>query len=237
LAFGALLGLAASLGARPCRAAQTGDSSIHLAPEPAPAPKTDGYEGPPLLLGGGHKPKVGGFAALGGAYTRFAGRDSGLVSFEAALLLDHRLSFGLVGYGFTRTPRGPAAADGTAQELKAGYGGLALRYSLINRSPVYGTFGLVMGAGAVNLNQQYGWENESNWDDPAVRDRRDFRAGQFDAFFFAQPEVALNTNLTRWLRLGANVGYRFTGGVSRFGLSESNLNGLVVGANLGFGWF
>lgn len=237
MALGVLLGLAASLCTETARAAQTGDGSTQLAAEPAAASKADGYGGPPLLLGGGRRLKVGGFAALGGAYTRFAGRDSGLVSLEAALLLDHRLSFGLVGYGFTRTPRGPAALDGTPQELKAGYGGFALRYSLLNRSPVYGTVGLVMGAGAVNLNEDFGWDDESTWDDPAVRDRREIHAGQFDAFFFAQPEVALNTNLTRWLRIGANLGYRFTGGVSRFGLSESNLNGVVLGANLGFGWF
>jgi hypothetical protein len=197
----------------------------------------DSYQGPPLLLGNGRKVKVGAYANLGGAYTRMVGHDSGLLSFEAALLLDHRLSLGVAGYGFTRTPRGPAATDGSGQQLAAGYGGLAIRYSVFGSLPVYGTFGVVLGAGAVNLHRDYGWDGESSWGDDFGRDDRTWDAGRFDTFLMVQPEVALNANLTRWLRLGATVGYRFTGGVGRFGLTESDLDGLVAGGNIAFGWF
>src|SRR5688572_23182229 len=64
-----------------------------------PAPARDSYEGPPLLLGRGKRIKVGGYAGLGAAYTRFMGRDSGLMSLEGAFLFDHRLSLGVAGYG------------------------------------------------------------------------------------------------------------------------------------------
>lgn len=221
-------------------------SAAPATPGPAPAPAAsarDSYDGPPVLLGNGRKFKVGGYGAVGGAYTRMIGRDSGLMSIEAALLLDHRLSIGAVGYGFTRTPRGPDATDGARQQFGAGYGGLALRYSLFAAgSPVYGTFGVVLGGGAVNLHRDDGWDEEIHWDDENgwdddFDDDRDWNAGKFDAFLFAQPEISLNANATRWLRFGATVGYRFTGGVSRFGLSESDLNGVVVGANIGLGWF
>lgn len=199
-------------------------------------PAKDSYDGPPLLLGHGKKVPVGAYAGFGGAYTRFAGRDSGLVSFEAALLLDHRLSLGVAGYGFTRTPRGPRATDGAAQQFGAGYGGFAMRYSIFGNSPVYATFGLVLGAGAVNLHRDDGWDDETDWD-AALRDDDDWHAGRFDPFLFAQPEIALNANATRWLRLGVTGGYRFTGGVGRFGLGESDLNGALVGANIQVGWF
>ncbi len=202
------------------------------------APARDSYEGPPTLLGAGKKVKVGAYVGMGGAYTRMIGQDSGLVSFEAALLLDHRLSLGLAGYGFTRTPRGPASIDGTRQQFGAGYGGLAVRYSVFGGGlPVYGTFGVVLGAGAVNLHRDYGWGSESSWDDGFNRDDRNWDTGRFDTFLLVQPEIALNANLTRWLRLGATVGYRFTGGISRFGLSESDLNGIVAGGNIQLGWF
>lgn len=196
----------------------------------------DSYAGPPLLLGRGRKVPVGAYAGFGGGYTRFMGRDSGLVSFEAALLLDHRLSLGVAGYGFTRTPRGPRATDGTPQEFGAGYGGFALRYSVFGRSPIYATFGVVLGAGAVNLHRDVDWDDESHWD-AAFHDDDDWDAGRFDPFLFAQPEISVNTNATRWLRLGLTAGYRFTGGVGRFGLDESDLNGVVVGANIQLGWF
>ena len=189
------------------------------------------------MLLGRKKLKIGAYAGLGGAYTRMMGRDSGLVSFEGALLLDHRFSVGLAGYGFTRTPRGPLASDGTRQQFGAGYGGLALRYSMFGGLPVYGTFGLVLGAGAVNLHRDDGWDDEANWGHGFDHDDREWDAGRFDAFLFVQPEIALNTNVTRWLRLGATAGYRFTGGVNRFDLGESDLNGIVVGGNIQLGWF
>ena len=233
LVLAVLASSAPSWGANNSEASGSGHIDLHVAPAPKPR---DSYEGPPLLLGG-KKLKVGAYASLGGAYTRMIGQDSGLVSFEGALLLDHRLSIGLAGYGFTRTPRGPLALDGSKQQFGAGYGGLAIRYSIFGNLPVYGTFGLVLGAGAINLHRDNGWDDESNWDDSFNHDGREWDEGRFDAFLFAQPEIALNTNVTRWLRLGATVGYRFTGGVSRFDLGESDLNGIVAGGNIQVGWF
>lgn len=201
-------------------------------------PPRDSYGGPPLLFGGGkRKVKVGAYAALGGAYTRFMGRDSGLASVEAALLIDHRFSVGLIGYGFSRTPRGPNALDGTKQEFGAGYGGLALRYSLIGDLPVYPTLGVVLGGGAVNLHRDYGWDDEDEWGFHEHDHDDAWEHGRYDPFLFVQPELALNANATRWLRLGATVGYRFTGGVGRFGLDERDLNGVVAGGNISLGWF
>jgi hypothetical protein len=202
-----------------------------------PAPARDSYEGPPLLLGKGRNIKVGGYAGMGGAYTRFMGRDSGLVSLEGALVFDHRLSLGLAGYGFTRTPSGPLSAAGETQEFGAGYGGLALRYSVFGNLPAYGTFGVVLGGGAVNLHRDYGWDDEEEWDDGWDHDDDEWDRGRFDTFLVVQPEVTLNANLTRWLRVGATLGYRFTGGVGRFGLGESDLNGIVAGGNIQLGWF
>ncbi|HVY28886.1 MAG TPA: hypothetical protein VHB79_20155 [Polyangiaceae bacterium] len=238
----ALLGVFGSalvLGAvAPAHAASSGAANapaVTLAATP-PGPPRDAYEGPPLLLAKGQKHKLGGYGGFGGGYTRLIGRDSGLVSLEGAMLFDHRFSIGLVGYGFTRLPSGPAASDGTAQQFSAGYGGLALRYSVFGNLPVYGTFGLVLGGGAVNLHPKYDWSDDSNWNDD-FDNRRDDRAGRFDSFLFAQPEIALNANATRWLRLGATLGYRFTGGIGRFGLSESDVNGIVAGGNIQLGWF
>jgi hypothetical protein len=229
-AFSAVAAAAAATGGAPAAAPSASVSSSSGAP--------DSYTGPPTLLGDGKKVKVGAYAGLGGAYTRMMGEDSGLVSFEAAVLLDHRLSLGLAGYAFTRMPRGPVATDGAAQQFGAGYGGLALRYSVFGGLPVYGTFGLVLGAGAVNLRRDDGWDNEASWDDGySTRDDRNWDAGRFDTFLFAEPELGLNSNVTRWLRLGATLGYRFTGGVGRFGLAESDLNGLVAGGNIQLGWF
>jgi len=226
--------LAAPAGAAPEAQASVSGSAAATSPRAA---NRDSYEGPPLLLGDGKKVKVGAYGGIGGAYTRLMGEDSGLVSFEGALLFDHRLSLGVAGYAFTRTPAGPLASDGGAQQFGAGYAGLALRYSVFGGLPVYGTFGVVMGAGAVNLRHADAFSFESSCDNHSCRDSGDWQNGRFDPFLFVQPEVALNANVTRWLRLGATVGYRFTGGVGRFGLSEADLNGVVLGGNIQLGWF
>ena len=227
--------LAALLSWTPPLWSATG-ASLPAQPAAQSAPR-ESYDGPPLLLGDGRrKVKLGAYGGLGAAYTRFMGQDSGLASLEGALLFDHRLSLGLVGYGFTRRPRGPDASDGSAQEFTAGYGGFVARYAIYGRLPVYSSFGLLLGAAAVNLRRDYG-SDEEGWgnafDDEDNRSDR----GRFDPFMVVQPEVMLHANVTRWLRFGAMLGYRITGGVGRFGLDESDLNGIVAGGNLQLGWF
>lgn len=220
----------------PVAAAESTKTSAPVKTSLTPAPEPDSYEGPRPLLGG-KKVKVGGYGGVGAAYTRFMGRDSGLVSLEGALLLDHRLSFGLAGYGFTRTPSGPDAADGSQRQFGAGYGGLAVRYSVFGSWPVYGTFGLVLGAGAVSLHPKRDWDDESSWGDDWEDDDDAWQVGRVDPFMVVQPELALNANVTRWMRVGVTGGYRFTGGVGRFDLDESDLNGAIIGVNLQLGWF
>jgi hypothetical protein len=212
----------------------TGAGSGQAAAKPT---ARDTYDGPPLLLGDGRrKIKIGAYGGVGGAYTRFADRHSGLVSVEGALLLDHRLSLGAAGYGFTRTPSGPDASDGTSQEFGAGYGGFVARYAIFGRLPVYSSFGLLLGAGAVNLRRDYGFD-ENEWDDGFDHADEEWDRGRFDPFLVVQPELMLHANVTRWLRFGAVLGYRFTGGVGRFGLEEGDLNGIVAGGNVQLGWF
>ena len=243
-ALGGALALAVLTSALPSFAAHDAPSAgpaaapaAGTAPVTGQKPARDAYDGPPLLLGNRKQFKLGGYGSLGGAYTRLMGRDSGLMSLEAAFLLDHRLSLGVVGYGFTRTPSGPDALDGTPQQFGAGYGGVAVRYSVFSGLPVYGTFGLVLGAGAVGLHRD-GWDDDDDWDAGwDDDDGNSLHSPRIDPFLFVQPEIALNANVTRWLRLGATVGYRLTGGVGRFGLDESDVNGILAGGNNQLGWF
>jgi hypothetical protein len=190
-------------------------------------PRRAEYDGPPLLLG--RRIAVGGYGGVSAAYTRMLDRHGTMLGLEGALLIDHRLSLGLAGHGFSRTPAGPADADGAPREFAAGYGGFVGRYAFFTRSPVYASVGLLVGGGVVVL--QRDWDGErSHYDNP---DRDEAEA---DGFFVVQPELSLHANLTRWMRLGLACGYRVTSGVQRLGLSESDLNGPVVGGNVQFGW-
>jgi len=185
------------------------------------------YDGPPTLVRGSRRPKLGGYGGFGGAYTRMFGRDGGLMSLEAAFLLDHRFSIGFAGYGFSRTPSGPPDIDGTPRQFASGYGGVAVRYSLMSDLPVYATLGFVAGGGAVVLDQGIGNE---------ARSADGTHHGSADPFFVFQPELAVQSNVTRWVRVGVTGGYRVVAGVEQYGLRDSDLNGPVVGGNVQFGW-
>lgn len=207
---------------------------VQPAEPPAPHAQPAGrrhreYDGPPMLFGSG-KITVGGYGGFSAAYTNMLNRDGALLGFEGAILIAHRLSLGFAGYGFSRNPDGPPALDGSSRDFGTGYGGFVARYAFFTGLPVYPSVGLLVGGGAVVLHRD-------EWDDRDYESDPDDQHGtDGDGFFVAQPELSLHANVTRWMRLGLTGGYRFTRGVGRFGLSEGDLNGVVLGGNIQFGW-
>lgn len=222
LTLSALL-LAAALPA-PAFAADVYDADAVSSGPGIGQPGRVGDDGPPLLFG--RKLEVGGYGSVDVAYSRMFGEDGALVGLQGALLLDHRLSLGVAGYGWTNSQAAPPDAFGNAQRFETGYGGATVRYSLyVDDVPVYLTVGALFGGGAVAMV-------------PDENDDFDFdREEDADVFAVVQPDVTLHANLTPWLRLGLTAGYRFTSGVDRHGYEESDLNGLLVGGQVQFGRF
>ncbi len=191
------------------------------------------YNGPPPLLGAG-KVAVGAYGGLGIAYTHMLHRDGVLTDLELAVLVDHRLSLGLAGYVFSRTPEGPRAIDGTPREYAAGYGGLLLRYAAFAPDfPVYASVGMLLGGGALNLHSQNVYC--SNHDDPHGDCYSPY--SETEGFFVFQPDFSLHVNATRWLRFSATGGYRVASGVTRFGYDAKALGGGFGGGSIELGWF
>jgi hypothetical protein len=185
-------------------------------------------DGPPLLFG--KSLVVGGYGSVDVAYSRMFGEDGALVGLQGALLLDHRLSIGIAGYGWTNSQEAPPDALGNSQRFETGYGGATLRYSLyMDDLPVYLTVGALVGGGAIALVDR---DDDDDFDGFGGRDGNDN-----DVFAVLQPDVTLHANLTPWLRLGLTAGYRFTSGVDRNGYEESDINGFLVGGQVQFGRF
>jgi hypothetical protein len=92
-------------------------------------------DGPPLLLG--RKLEIGGYGGLDVAYSRMFGRDGALVGVQGALLLDHRLSLGLAGYGWTNSQSAPPDAAGNPQRFETGYGFIDLMFLCIQRNQIW----------------------------------------------------------------------------------------------------
>jgi hypothetical protein len=55
--------------------------------------------------------------------------------------------------------------------------------------------------------------------------------------FVAEPRIGVRANIVRWLRLGADVRYRFVDGEATRGLRDSDFAGPSVGGSVEFGWF
>lgn len=179
--------------------------------------------GPPLLFG--HDIDVGGYGGLDVLYTRMFGRDGVAAGVQGAILIDHRLALGVAGYGFSNPLSGPNAADGSAQQFDTGYGGVTVRYSMfLDNLPFYPSLGVLVGGGAIDLTKT---------------DEVDFGNDHSDGDVFAvvQPDITLHANLTRWMRVGLTAGYRFTSGVNQLGFDQSDVNGVVAGAQIQFGSF
>lgn len=188
----------------------------------AVAPKDVREESEPPTLFGSVK-HVGGYGGLSVLYSRMAGSDGVLVGGEGALLVEHRLALGGAGYGWTREMRGPADLDGTPRDLEVAYGGFLMRYSILTGSLVYGSLGALIGGGSVILQR----DTHDDVEDPG--------GDATDEFFVVEPQLSVQINLMRWMRLGVQGGYRITSGVGRLGYSESDINGFTLGGTLQFG--
>ncbi len=180
------------------------------------------YSGPPTLLGGGVS--VGGYGGVVVAYSRFDGDDGVLVGGEGALLLGHRFSIGGAGYGWV-SEHESVEMDGIAHHMEVGYGGLVLRYAFLTNQLVYLSAGALIGGGAVVMVP----DDTDRWDDDVDED-------DTDRFFVVEPQLSAHANVTRWMRVGLQAGYRMTAGISKFGREDSSMHGPVVGGTLQFGW-
>jgi hypothetical protein len=177
------------------------------------------------------KPAFGGYGGPTIAYTHMLHRDGALIGLEGAFLIDHRLSLGLAGYGFTRTPDGPPTALGTPREFATGYGGFQIRYAaFLPDVPVYASIGMLFGGGTVVLAVDHDWDED--WEEGDADDISEVS----DGYFVIQPDITLHTNITRWLRFGITGGYRFAGPVDDGDFDGDALRGVVVGGNIQAGW-
>jgi hypothetical protein len=211
---------AAAAGPTAAAAAAAGD-------KPTSSAEAQVDEGPPLLLGR-KKQHVGGYGGMTIAYTHMLHRDGALIGGQGAVLLEHRLSIGGAGYGFTRSPDGPPLADGRSREYVTGYGGFLLRYAAYTNFPIYASLGVLLGGGGIVLAPHEHDDDDDDVDNDDVEGR---------GYFVAQPDLSLHLNPTRWLRFGLTVGYRFASAVNDFDYDAGAVSGVLVGGHIEAGAF
>lgn len=191
--------------------------------QPAAAPLRDEpYTGPPTVFTTlfGRSPEVGGYVGPAFAYSRLDQQPGALVGLEACFLLDHTLAFGVAGNLWATETRGPLASDGAPQNLEFMYGGAVIRYAFFKDFLVYPSAGALIGAGSGTLVPDTGGHVPRS---------------NTDTFFVLEPQLNVHSNVTRWLRITLQAGYRLAAGASRFGYDEGAYTGATLGAAVQIG--
>ncbi|MEM8585393.1 MAG: hypothetical protein AAGF87_14035 [Bacteroidota bacterium] len=167
----------------------------------------------------GRSPLNGGFGSpllevgVSDGITNMIGGGGGLVF--------RNFFFGL--YGLSSTDAlGELVDEGEITGIDLAHGGLWIGVTPASYNAIHPYIGVKAGWGVVEL----------DFDNPST----DF--DDTDQVFVLTPEVGLEFNLTRWMRLSGGLGYRYLNGInSGSPISESDLNGLTANITLRFGWF
>jgi hypothetical protein len=166
----------------------------------------------------GRTTSVGGYAGLSPRYTRLGGQDAFMMNLEAAVLLNRRFAIGLMaGGGFS------GRIDPQGNRLTLGYAALMARQHFFCDSSAFClSVGASAGAGGVEVDQRD--------DGPMAPDQ-----SRGDALFLFEPQVGGHLNLTRFMRLGVDVGYRLVAGADNY--PTADLRGFTAGFHIQLGWF
>jgi len=183
------------------------------APEPVAA--SSGADTSPSLVASlagetsllGRTRQFGVYAGLGLRYTRLGGADGFLATPEAAFLLDRRIAVGLIAGG------GVSDAD---DGLTLGYAQLFVRYHFLCDSSIL-CLSVAAAAGPGGVERSGG----------------DSSGG--DALLLFEPQLGGHLMVTRFLRFGADLGYRLVAYADDH--DAGDLRGVSAGLHIQLGWF
>ena len=163
----------------------------------------------------------GGFGAPVVKLTQIDDRFGVLMGGRGGWIINGSVVIGGGGYGLANSSSFDLTnGAGDSGTLEMGYGGLELGYVHRPDALVHVSVGLLIGGGGVAWN-------------------RDGPSGSQvdDSFFVVEPEADVVLNVTRILRIGAGVSYRFARGVELFELRDADLSGFAGVVAFNFGSF
>ena len=167
----------------------------------------------------------GGFGALQYGVSYINGEAVYLRGTRGAFVVNFRPNHTFnIGYGSYRTatnfsPIGLAPEFSNA-ELRTKYDGFELEYVNSTRKLIHFSTQVTIGSGEVRF-------DDRNIELPKTK----------DTYFFVQPGLNVNLNLTTWFRLSLGAYYRFANGVDIPGTSDIDLSGPSAMIGLKFGAF
>ena len=169
---------------------------------------------------------VSGYGGLSVRGTSVDHKVGSLLGVRGGLLIGDRLSIGGAFYELTRRYGSPLRdTSGNPLAIKMAYGGLQAAITAIRGDRVELEARGLVGAGMACVSTDIHGRSSGGHCIDTVR------------MFVGQPEIVLIVNLTNWMRIGMQGGYRFVARQAWRPPNDFRLAGGFFGANLEFGWF
>lgn len=193
---------------------------------------------PETLIGGDGTTSHGFFGAPVMKVSQVDGHSRMLMGLEGAWIINHSIYLGLSGAG---TMKGISTdiydSAGDRQYMHMGYGGILLGMTIGSDKLLHFGFQNVIGGGAAVLSPNK-WGDDGDHHDECDWDEEEKCSWNETPFFVWEPQLLAEVNVTRWMRIAAGAGYRFTWVVEKKNGYEGNdLGGLTASLAFKFGKF
>lgn len=178
------------------------------------------------MFGEGHFDS-GGYGGPLVRFSSFDGQGALFAGGRGGWLINHRLLIGGAGMGQTLNLDAPSESSNRyprARNVEFGYGGFLVGYHIAPESRVHGFASVLLAGGGLVLSDR---DSESDAD----------VGHDGDGVFVMEPELALEANLLRFVRLQLSLSYRMVSDVELPGIDNGDASGVGGGVSFLFGDF
>lgn len=151
-------------------------------------------------------------------YAQIAGRNAFVGGLRAAWVIDHIFEVGIDANAFLSEPRPDASLNNSYYLYSGAYGGLFFAANLFPQKAINLSIPVSIGAGGVAYMGNYYYFSETY----------EYYPESYYAYFYVQPGLELQFNMTRFFRLAIHASYRYT---SNIYLEYSGGTGQIIGNN------
>lgn len=138
----------------------------------------------------------------------------------------------LGAYGTAGAPFEELVWDEDINRIDLAHGGLWLGFNTLQHKMVHPFASVKAGWGAVDIDFDRLEDFEIDENDWTIRDN-----DALDNVFVTTPELGLELNITRFLRISGSVGYRFVYGVNDTNYDKDAFNDVLGNVSIKLGWF
>jgi len=175
------------------------------------------------------KTSFGGFLGLSSKVADVNGQTALLTGGQLAMVLNHSLNIGLVGYGLvTDVNANYIDVSGRDYFFEMGYGGLLVEPVIRPNKLVHISFPVILGGGWAGVTDERFYEAGFNYDHDVV---------ESDVFWVVEPSVNVEVNIWKIARIGFGMGYRYLGDTNFENTTDADMSGLSGNVTFKLGWF